>query len=42
MTKHGAKSTYKQLQNIFDEVNCIAIENGYRVYMAKNTKSYKT
>ncbi len=35
MTKHGAKSTEKELNNIFDTVNCIGIEKGYRIYEAK-------
>lgn len=34
MTKHGAKSTEKELKNIFQEVNCLNICEGYRVYMA--------
>lgn len=33
MTKHGAKSTLKELQSIFTDVKCLAIESGYRVYM---------
>ncbi|VWL84918.1 class I SAM-dependent methyltransferase [Oceanivirga miroungae] len=35
MTKHGAKSTEKELLNIFDEVVCINKDKGYRVYKAK-------
>lgn len=34
MTKHGAKSTEKKLKEIFDKVECINIEKGYRVYKA--------
>ena len=33
MTKHGAKSTEKELNNIFKSVTCIQISEGYRVYM---------
>lgn len=35
MTKHGAKSTEKELKNIFSEVSCLQISEGYRVYMGK-------
>lgn len=33
MTKHGAKSTEKELKNIFKSVTCLQISEGYRVYM---------
>ncbi|WP_067140146.1 class I SAM-dependent methyltransferase [Oceanivirga salmonicida] len=39
MTKHGAKSTEKELKNIFNEVKCIGIEKGYRIYKANKTKN---
>lgn len=35
MTKHGAKSTLKELETIFNEVSCINLEAGYRIYRAK-------
>ncbi|WP_068268127.1 class I SAM-dependent methyltransferase [Caviibacter abscessus] len=35
MTKHGAKSTQKKLEQIYSHVICLSIENGFRVYMAK-------
>lgn len=34
MTKHGAKSTEKELKKIYDEVSCINMKNGFRVYKA--------
>ena len=35
MTKHGAKSTQKRLEQIFSNVTCDTIEQGFRVYIAK-------
>lgn len=35
MTKHGAKSTQKKLEQIYKNVTCLSIENGFRVYLAK-------
>ena len=35
MTKHGAKSTQKKLEQIFSSVLCDTIEQGFRVYIAK-------
>lgn len=35
MTKHGAKSTQKKLEQIYKTVTCISIESGFRVYLAK-------
>lgn len=38
MTKHGAKSTEKELKQIFDEVICLNMKNGFRVYKAVKNK----
>lgn len=35
MTKHGAKSTEKELASLFEEVTCLSKDKGYRVYRAK-------
>lgn len=35
MTKHGAKSTQKKLEQIYKNVTCLSIESGFRVYLAK-------
>lgn len=35
MTKHGAKSTEKELKNIYTNVTCLNISEGYRVYMGR-------
>lgn len=35
MTKHGAKSTEKELKTIFSSISCIQISEGYRVYMGR-------
>lgn len=37
MTKHGAKSTEKKLGQLFETVECISKDKGYRVYKAKKS-----